>query len=243
MTHLTHDELVDYVAKQLPPAEMWRMEAHFAVCDHCLNQVRELRRFARAWPQWTAETHGRLYARAHLNSILKAAAAETENPHWQKRLAHWQTAWSGKARAAVNLIVESAIEVSRLAAAGAEQLIGSDESWEFELATERIRSRGPGAPKSASAQKSPKVTVQAEDVELSRERHQAKILLDLIGNVTVRIKDLGAKEAASLVVLYSLEDKSFYRVAELQPAAGEAGFEARFKEIPAGSYIAAIEPR
>ena len=219
------------------------MEAHFAVCDHCLNQVRELRRFARAWPQWTAETHGRLYARARLNSVLKSAAAETENPQWQQRLAHWQTAWSGKARAAVNLIVESAIEVSRLAAAGAEQLIGSDESWEFELATERIRSRGRGAPKSASAQKSPKVTVQAEDVELSRERHEAQIVLDVARNITVRIKDLGAKDAASLVVLYSLENEAFYRVAELQPAAGAAGFEARFEAVPADNYIAAIEPR
>jgi hypothetical protein len=57
-SHVSLDELEDYLEAKLSDERQREIEIHFATCSECTERARELRKFRTLWTKWTAQAHG-----------------------------------------------------------------------------------------------------------------------------------------------------------------------------------------
>lgn len=257
MEHIAPEELADYCAARVLEARAEAIEAHLAVCDACVEEARQSYAFAAIWEEWTGVTAGDLVAhpvrqstlasqgdvaeQGVLQGALEQVQRQVDNPAWRARLAHWQTHRQGKAEAAARLVLEAADRTAQLLTEGLEALTTSGQAWSFALgaAPVRVRGRLGAAPvrvrgRGAQGQAPVPLTLQA--------RLQVREATAGTRDLQLQVEALPSHQPPPLVLLIPIDTETLPLVAELMPTSDGMSFVARFREVPPGEYLIAVEP-
>jgi hypothetical protein len=230
--HVADEILADYAARRLPEWDELAVEEHLAACDDCSTIVRSSLLVGDVWDAWTAMAHGEAAAGARLLQAVREAQTLVGDASWQARLMAWSEHWSGRAEAAVRVVMDAHAGASRVLTEGLEALSRPGSAWQFAPLAVPAPTRGPRA---GETERSPTVALAAgvhtqARVAVGGERREIVVRLD--GHL-----DPGR---APLVLL--IPDSGDPRLALPEQPAGAPYWIARFADVPPGEYIVAFEP-
>jgi hypothetical protein len=233
--HIQPVELADYFAGELPEEREGIIEEHFSECDECTAQARQFRVFTFMWDDWTAKAHGEVYRRAAVDRALQAAQVQAKSEEWRERLRRWREQWTGRAEAAVRVIMEAPGKAARIVTDGFEALVRPEGRWRFALEPAPVPVLG--AMRVRGQEVRPLATVA-----LALGRPQARVAISgEVGEVEVRVDGWPPGQSPPLVLLVPMKEGGEPMVKEL--AEEQAGvLIARFEGVEPGDYLVAFEP-
>jgi hypothetical protein len=233
--HVAAEVLLDYFGGKVGEARERSVEEHLGSCALCAALAREVCAFNEVW-QWPAEVHGRLQARRLLAQALAVAASETADAGWRRRLQGWRREWSGRAEAALHVVLELTDDAARAAGRALDSLARPDAEWRFAAEPAPAAVRGPAGEESGSA-------ILTTAVTPGKPRARIAVHAGERGEIVVRLDDLPSQASSPLVLLISIGGALTVRVAEAAARPGRAYRIARFTDVAPGEYVVAFEPR
>jgi hypothetical protein len=144
------DQMIGYFQQNLDTAGMEAIDAHFAVCEKCIETARAAHEYAVALERWTARAHGEAWRRERVGQAMEVLAEEAEPPladrlrRWGGRLRH--SAWG-----AVQVLVD--VSGARLVTEGLADVVRGD-GLRFEPVG-AVRGEGKSEVREAVAQEGP----------------------------------------------------------------------------------------
>ncbi len=237
--HLSSDELADYFLSLLPREREGQVEEHLADCEQCTRLGRQVHAASAVPASWTARAHGEARWRQRVAGALEFLEQGAPHTALQERLARWRDRWSGLAEGAVMLVVETPGRASRIVTEGLEALLRPGSLWQFAPVAATPPTRGPARPDLPGGEDTPvaPIVVAASGKTLVRIA-----LSEDEREVVVRLDRLPAGRAAPLVVLLPDDASQEPQVSELVRQPETDYYIARFSDLPAGQYVAFIEP-
>ena len=137
--HISVEELADYVGACLSESRLAEIEWHLTVCEDCALRASPILQRASIWEQWTAATHLQALHQVEafdperLVEALEQAKSREGVPSLSGRLEHWLTNWSGRAQAAVRLVLSSASQVPNVVVKKLKTQVPSIHDWGIHL--------------------------------------------------------------------------------------------------------------
>jgi hypothetical protein len=229
-THITPEELADYFAARLPEAREGEIEMHLGGCDACTDEARQFRAFSAIWDDWILQAPEEAWEQVALAHALQQAQGQVDNPQWAERFRHWHTTWAGKAQAAARLVLEAADRTAQLITEGLEVLSTPGQTWDFALGAAPVRVRGRRVRGQTPGPLTPQARLQVHEIAPG------------VRDVQLRVEALPSHQPPPLVLLIPIDTDTPPLVAGLMPTPDGTSFVARFREVPSGEYLLAVEP-
>ena len=226
--HITPEELIDYFEGVLPEDRDDDIEEHFALCDQCTHQARQFQDLSHAFEGWTAKAHGEAYLRALMEGALQEAEDALMNAAWKERVRKWREQWSGKAQAAVRVVIEVREKAIQVVSEDLGSLLISPGHTQPLPAGGTVRTRGTARPSRVRGapdrrkQIAPSVTLEGKEL-------------------VVRVKLPPEPKRLAVFVVQANEGYEV-EVKELQHSRRTNDLVARFEAVEATEYVVLVEP-
>ena len=228
-THPTSGEILDYFEGSLAPRRSLELETHFAECRSCVAEARYVRHFLSAVQQ--LDVTGRRATAWHTRAAAALANAAAGAPSaWVERLQAWRERGIKALEDSVSVIIASALEESGVLLDRSPSL---PHGLRFAPASGPIRTLGETASGGVGL---PKVVVAEGDPQTRVDVRGADRV------IVIRLAEAWKECDPPLAMLLSEEvDSGPTQIVEAQRLP-DGSCEARFLNVPKGSYRVVIEP-
>jgi len=231
--HPDLEQLVRYAAGGLSESDQERVEIHIAGCPACTELGHRCFAAQTALDAWSVAAHADAQLKSTLALGLARAERETSNPSWRQRLERWQQKWAGAAEA----VLRTGLEVSRVAAAGVDELTRAGGTWSF------LPEPEPAGTWGDADDDDTQIVLATSTLRADEPRAMVEIR-GASAEIIVRIDNLPAGGVRPMVVLIAMHPTGDVaaRVAVVEDSASSGFATARFRDVPTGEYLIAFEP-
>ncbi len=225
----TPEELVDYFRSRLAEPRMQAIEAHFMICEECVEETRRVFETLVDLDSWTPESVGEAVRReALVVGLAQAEEEEQEGSDWANRIGRWRQGVRQAADGGLELIV--ATSGIRIVTQSLREFVAPG-GIQFEP---QLASRGPATGATGTLESSSVAAV------LSVEKPDARVGVDESNRVTVTLQSWPEDRLPpGIVVIDTLGKQRPLRLELLRGLGGE--YKAEFFRDP-GEFMILFAP-